>query len=115
MAGITCGHFCIPFATFFGATAIGKAIIKVHLQMVFVILTFSKHHVEVILGLIERNLPFLKHSLSQQLEKQKKMLWSSKDAVDMDEVIYIYLIYMLQYLIYTLYISYIYYKFRVNR
>jgi len=33
LAGITCGHFGIPFATFFGATAIGKSIIKVHLQV----------------------------------------------------------------------------------
>ena len=31
LAGITCGHFGIPFITFFGATAIGKSIIKVHL------------------------------------------------------------------------------------
>lgn len=29
LAGLTCGHFLIPFATFFGATFIGKAIIKV--------------------------------------------------------------------------------------
>jgi uncharacterized membrane protein YdjX (TVP38/TMEM64 family) len=29
LAGITCGHFQIPFWTFFGATFFGKAIIKV--------------------------------------------------------------------------------------
>ena len=33
LAGITCGHFLIPFATFFIATAIGKSIIKVHIQV----------------------------------------------------------------------------------
>ena len=31
LAGISCGHFGIPFKTFFGATAIGKSIIKVHI------------------------------------------------------------------------------------
>lgn len=29
LAGILCGHFLIPFKTFFGATVIGKAVIKV--------------------------------------------------------------------------------------
>lgn len=33
LAGITCGHCLIPFWTFFGATLIGKAIIKMHLQV----------------------------------------------------------------------------------
>jgi hypothetical protein len=54
---------------------IGKAIIKVHIQAIFVILTFSKHHVENILQFLENNLPFLSHSLSASLEKQKQTLW----------------------------------------
>lgn len=33
LAGITCGHFLVPFWTFFGATLIGKAIIKMHIQV----------------------------------------------------------------------------------
>ena len=33
-AGITCGHFLVPFGSFFGATLIGKAIIKMHIQVV---------------------------------------------------------------------------------
>ncbi|XP_008474569.1 ectopic P granules protein 3-like [Diaphorina citri] len=32
LAGITCGHFLIPFWTFFGATLIGKAVIKMSIQ-----------------------------------------------------------------------------------
>lgn len=36
-AGITCGYLGIPFATFFGATLLGKAVIKVSLQVVFII------------------------------------------------------------------------------
>merc|ERR1712029_461157 len=34
LAGITCGHFLVPFWTFFGATLIGKAVIKMHIQKV---------------------------------------------------------------------------------
>lgn len=35
LAGITCGHFLVPFWTFFGATLIGKAVIKMHIQVGF--------------------------------------------------------------------------------
>lgn len=43
LAGITCGHFLVPFWTFFGATLIGKAIIKMHIQKIFVIIAFNEH------------------------------------------------------------------------
>lgn len=33
LAGITCGHFLVPFATFFGATFIGKACVKASIQV----------------------------------------------------------------------------------
>lgn len=33
LAGITCGHFLVPFWTFFGATLIGKAFVKMHIQV----------------------------------------------------------------------------------
>ena len=55
LAGITCGHFLVKFTTFFGATLIGKAVIKMHLQKLFVILIFSEHHIETLvqsLGLV---------------------------------------------------------------
>lgn len=32
LAGLTCGHFGIPFGTFFAATFLGKAVIKVAIQ-----------------------------------------------------------------------------------
>ena len=35
LAGLTCGHFQVPFMTFFGATFIGKALIKVSIQVSF--------------------------------------------------------------------------------
>merc|ERR1711976_567391 len=52
LAGITCGHFLIPFWTFFGATLIGKAIVKMHIQMIFIIFLFSKHHIQSVVGLL---------------------------------------------------------------
>uniref|UniRef100_A0A1I8B0G8 Vacuole membrane protein 1 n=1 Tax=Meloidogyne hapla TaxID=6305 RepID=A0A1I8B0G8_MELHA len=58
LAGITCGHFLIPFWTFFGATLIGKALIKMHVQMLFVVLTFSEHHVEHLVGQL-KNIPHI--------------------------------------------------------
>ncbi|XP_017771369.1 PREDICTED: vacuole membrane protein 1 isoform X1 [Nicrophorus vespilloides] len=42
LAGITCGHFLVPFWTFFGATLIGKAVIKMHIQKMFVIIAFNE-------------------------------------------------------------------------
>ncbi len=33
LAGLTCGHFMVPFKTFFAATFIGKAIIKASIQV----------------------------------------------------------------------------------
>merc|ERR1712141_190870 len=52
MAGITCGHFLIPFWTFFGATLIGKAFIKMHIQKVFVILAFNNQLMETLISLL---------------------------------------------------------------
>ncbi|RLN59671.1 hypothetical protein BBJ29_004012 [Phytophthora kernoviae] len=55
LCGICCGHFLMPFWTFFGATLIGKALIKVNLQAVFFITIFTDAHlkrVEAIIGQI---------------------------------------------------------------
>lgn len=46
LAGITCGHFLVPFWTFFGATLIGKAIVKMHIQKIFVIIAFNETLIE---------------------------------------------------------------------
>lgn len=34
LAGITCGHFKVPFSRFFGATFIGKACVKATIQVI---------------------------------------------------------------------------------
>ena len=44
--------------------------------MLFVIFVFTKHHVENVIGFLERNLPFLKNGLTQLVAKQKEMLHS---------------------------------------
>jgi membrane protein YqaA with SNARE-associated domain len=49
LAGITCGYFLISFWRFFFATIIGKALIKMSIQTMFIIFLFSEHHVERII------------------------------------------------------------------
>ncbi|XP_039612959.1 vacuole membrane protein 1-like [Polypterus senegalus] len=77
LAGITCGHFLVPFWTFFGATLIGKAIIKMHIQKLFVIITFSKHIVEQmvsLIGAIPSLGPLLQKPFQEYLEAQRHKL-----------------------------------------
>ncbi|XP_028937644.1 vacuole membrane protein 1 [Ornithorhynchus anatinus] len=77
LAGITCGHFLVPFWTFFGATLIGKAIIKMHIQKLFVIITFSKHIVEqmvALIGAVPRIGPSLQKPFQEYLEAQRLKL-----------------------------------------
>eukprot|EP00475_Leptophrys_vorax_P015118 TRINITY_DN2146_c0_g1_i1.p1 TRINITY_DN2146_c0_g1~~TRINITY_DN2146_c0_g1_i1.p1 ORF type:complete len:411 (-),score=85.76 TRINITY_DN2146_c0_g1_i1:1127-2236(-) len=52
LAGLTCGHFGVPFWTFFGATFIGKAVIKAHLQTFVVIIMFNKKHLEDLINFV---------------------------------------------------------------
>ncbi|XP_038721825.1 vacuole membrane protein KMS1-like isoform X1 [Tripterygium wilfordii] len=52
LAGIMCGQFGIPFWKFFLATSIGKAIIKTHIQTVFIISVCNNQ----LLDLIENEL-----------------------------------------------------------
>merc|ERR1712110_1080729 len=54
LAGITCGHFLIPFWTFFGATLIGKAVVKMHIQMVFIILAFNETLIETAVSYLSK-------------------------------------------------------------
>ena len=75
LAGITCGHFRIPFKTFFLATSIGKAVIKVHMQMIFVIAIFKKETLQWILDLIGSISSGLAEKASSSLEDQKKVLY----------------------------------------
>ncbi|XP_017045833.1 vacuole membrane protein 1 isoform X1 [Drosophila ficusphila] len=64
LAGITCGHFLVPFWTFFGATLIGKAVIKMHIQKIFVIIAFNETLIERAVDLLA-SLPVLGHKLQE--------------------------------------------------
>lgn len=82
LAGITCGHFLVPFATFFGATVIGKAIVKTHLQMTFVILAFNEELLDRVVGLIRtipRVGPLLSDPFEQLMNGQKAKLHNRTD------------------------------------
>nr|XP_042904591.1 vacuole membrane protein 1 [Parasteatoda tepidariorum] len=77
LAGITCGHFLVPFWTFFGATMIGKAIIKMHIQKLFVIIAFNER---LVLELVNK-MKYIPHvgkylhaPLEEFLAKQKANL-----------------------------------------
>ncbi|XP_068241854.1 vacuole membrane protein 1 isoform X1 [Palaemon carinicauda] len=75
LAGITCGHFLVPFWTFFGATLIGKAVIKMHIQKMFVIIAFNESLLARAVGLLAF-VPVIGSKLEQPfktfLEKQKQ-------------------------------------------
>ncbi|XP_013781794.1 vacuole membrane protein 1-like [Limulus polyphemus] len=77
LAGITCGHFLVPFWTFFGATLIGKAIIKMHIQKLFVIIAFNEHQVENVVSKL-KYIPYtgkyLQAPFKELLVKQKAKL-----------------------------------------
>mmetsp|Transcript_12345 Transcript_12345/g.12369 ORF Transcript_12345/g.12369 Transcript_12345/m.12369 type:complete len:98 (+) Transcript_12345:581-874(+) len=64
LAGILCGHFGVSLLVFLGATIIGKAFIKVHIQLIFTIFLFSKNHIKSVLAFIESAIPVLKGNLS---------------------------------------------------
>ncbi|XP_075226092.1 vacuole membrane protein 1-like isoform X2 [Lycorma delicatula] len=77
LAGITCGHFLVPFWTFFGAVLIGKAVIKMTLQVFFVIVTFNEVLIEKVMTFLE-TIPvvglILQKLLNDVLQKQKERL-----------------------------------------
>ena len=85
LAGITCGHFLVKFSTFFGATLIGKAIIKMHIQKMFVIFLFSQHHLNTIFNLIAK-VPYVGENMQpifqEWLNNEKKKLHRVKSPLD---------------------------------
>lgn len=77
LAGITCGHFLVPFWTFFGATLIGKAVVKMHIQKIFVILAFNQQLFDTAVSiLVQLPLlgPLLEAPVRSLLVKQKEKL-----------------------------------------
>jgi membrane protein YqaA with SNARE-associated domain len=83
LAGLTCGHLLIPFFTFFFATFIGKAIFKVHLQLLFIVFGFSDKTIKVMLNKIYQYVSGdLSLKLSKIIEKQKQILTGEMTSED---------------------------------
>jgi len=57
LCGMCCGHFLMPFWTFFGATFVGKALIKVNAQACFFVMLFSQHYADAVIAFVERISP----------------------------------------------------------
>lgn len=57
LCGICCGAFKMPFWEFFGATLIGKGVIKVSGQALFFVVLFTKEHRDWVLNVIGSLLP----------------------------------------------------------
>lgn len=79
LCGICCGAFMMPFWEFFGATFVGKALIKVNLQAVFFINLFSEHRMRRLVRIVARLTPdswgldvFVERLLMEALSKFKK-------------------------------------------
>ncbi|KAI9244649.1 hypothetical protein EDC94DRAFT_437573 [Helicostylum pulchrum] len=95
LAGITCGHFKVPFSRFFGATFIGKACVKATIQTLLVILIFSHDTLYYLLDFIKSNTPA---SFDQYIERivrdQTSMFKDSeiKDQNTMSGTIWNYLL-----------------------
>ncbi|KAI9588973.1 vacuole membrane protein 1 [Glossina fuscipes] len=83
LAGITCGHFLVPFWTFFGATLIGKAIIKMHIQKMFVIIAFNETLIEKAVDMLAL-LPLVGKKLQEPfkgfLKNQKQRLHRQRNV-----------------------------------
>ncbi|KAL0108747.1 hypothetical protein PUN28_014110 [Cardiocondyla obscurior] len=84
LAGLTCGHYLIPFWTFFGATLIGKAVIKMHIQQLAVIIAFNEELLDKFISLLAI-VPFVGTKFQEPLKKyfiaQKQKL-HDKSSVD---------------------------------
>jgi len=64
LAGLTCGHCGVPLLTFFAATVIGKAVIKVSLQASTYAIVFSPAALETVSKMLAPYLPAVTHGLA---------------------------------------------------
>ncbi|CAL7937365.1 unnamed protein product [Xylocopa violacea] len=84
LAGLTCGHYLIPFWTFFGATLIGKAIIKMHIQQLAVIIAFNEELLDKFIKLLAI-VPFIGSKIQGPLKKfliEQKQKLHDKTSMD---------------------------------
>jgi vacuole membrane protein 1 len=88
LAGLTCGHVGVPFWTFFGATVLGKAIVKVHLQAAFVITMFNVQYLARLVDTLESLLGALgvDADLAASLAKQRAKFHRDPGQMHADDV-----------------------------
>ncbi|KAI8905254.1 hypothetical protein DFJ77DRAFT_214454 [Powellomyces hirtus] len=72
LAGIVCGHFGVPFMTFFGATFLGKAVFKSSIQTISVILMLSEDILSFILAELKEFAPSIHRIVQKLLDEQVK-------------------------------------------
>ncbi|KAI8820269.1 uncharacterized protein EV422DRAFT_568234 [Fimicolochytrium jonesii] len=72
LAGIICGHFGVPFMTFFGATFLGKAVFKTSIQTLSVILILSEDILSFLLAELKQHVPYLHNLVQKFLDEQVK-------------------------------------------
>jgi len=77
LAGLACGHFLIPFATFFSATVLGKAVVKAQIQTAVVIAAFRKDSVEYIIHTVESRVRPLQGKLAAFFQQQREQFHTS--------------------------------------
>jgi uncharacterized membrane protein YdjX (TVP38/TMEM64 family) len=80
LAGLMAGHFGVPFWEFFIATGLGKAFIKVEIQVFVVSLMFSGNFLERAAGWLESRLPIMKPYLTSLVSSQKKASFKKKHS-----------------------------------
>jgi len=80
LAGITCGHFLVPFGTFFGATFLGKAIIKSSIQAFFVIIIFSRQTLDRIFSVLHSISPLVQEFAETRIHEQIRAFTSFKSV-----------------------------------
>ncbi|TPX70917.1 hypothetical protein SpCBS45565_g01400 [Spizellomyces sp. 'palustris'] len=81
LAGIVCGHFGVPFMTFFGATFLGKAVFKSSIQTISVILMLSEDILAFILAELQSYAPTLHDFVQKLLDEQVKRYQKRPDGV----------------------------------
>jgi uncharacterized membrane protein YdjX (TVP38/TMEM64 family) len=89
LCGMCCGHFGMPFWTFFGGTFVGKACIKVNLQALLMVLIFSDAYAAPVLTFLKDKLPVaIGVALEAQLQKTKDKLGAAEGAEEQGMVQY---------------------------
>lgn len=64
LAGLTCGHCGVPLLTFFLATVLGKAVVKVSMQASAYAVIFSPAALESLRGVLEPIAPGVTHGIA---------------------------------------------------